>query len=223
MSAKKRIPNYRLHSSTGRAVVTLDGRDFYLGKHDTAGSREAYDRTIAEWLANGRRLPNRTREAASFTVNEVVLAFMKHARQYYRKNGEETSSVSAFAYAFNYLRSLYGSTPAEEFRPPHLKAVRERMIASGLRRKVLNDRVWRIKHLFRWAVAEELVSEGVALRLSNVAGLRKGRRPDVPESQRVTPVDIDAVEAVLPHLAPQVAAMIRIQLLTGMRPGEVLS
>ena len=49
------VPSYRLHKATGQAVVTLDGRDFYLGKHGTAESREAYDRMIAEWLASGRR------------------------------------------------------------------------------------------------------------------------------------------------------------------------
>ena len=52
-----RTPSYRLHKPTGQAVVTLDGRDFYLGKHGTPASRAEYDRLIAEWLANGRAAP----------------------------------------------------------------------------------------------------------------------------------------------------------------------
>ncbi len=36
------------------------------------------------------------------------------------------------------------------------------------------------------------------------------------------PVDVKHAEAVLPYVAPQVAAMIRLQQLTGMRPGEVV-
>ncbi|MHC5109578.1 MAG: hypothetical protein ACYTHJ_06835 [Planctomycetota bacterium] len=37
-----RIPSYRLHKPTGRAVVRLDGRDFYLGRHGTDVSKERY-------------------------------------------------------------------------------------------------------------------------------------------------------------------------------------
>jgi hypothetical protein len=50
-----RPPVYRLHKRTGQAVVTIDGRDLYLGKHGTVASREAYQRTIGEWK-QGRRL-----------------------------------------------------------------------------------------------------------------------------------------------------------------------
>jgi hypothetical protein len=48
---------YRLHKSTGQAVVTLDGKDFYLGKHNADASRAEDDRLVSEWLSNGRRLP----------------------------------------------------------------------------------------------------------------------------------------------------------------------
>ena len=58
MSAKPPpTPKYRLHKATGCAVVTLDGRDIYLGRHGTAESRAKYDELVARWLANGRRLP----------------------------------------------------------------------------------------------------------------------------------------------------------------------
>ena len=54
----KEIPSYRHHEARGLAVVTLDGRDIYLGPYGSAESKAAYDRTIAEWLANGRILPS---------------------------------------------------------------------------------------------------------------------------------------------------------------------
>ena len=57
MSHRRRIPRYRLHKPSGQAVVTLGYRDFYLGRFGSKASREEYDRRIAEWLANGRRLP----------------------------------------------------------------------------------------------------------------------------------------------------------------------
>jgi integrase len=69
-------------------------------------------------------------------------------------------------------------------------------------------------------VENELVPPMNHHALQAVAGLKQGRC-DAPESEPVMPVHDDAVEAILPHVAPQVRAMIEIQLLTGMRPGEV--
>jgi hypothetical protein len=51
-----RNPFYRRHKASGQAVVTLDERDLYLGRYGTPESRAEYDRLIAEWLGNGRRL-----------------------------------------------------------------------------------------------------------------------------------------------------------------------
>ncbi len=52
------VPSYRRHKPTGQAVVTLDGRDIYLGKYGTKASRVEYDRLISEseWLAGGREI-----------------------------------------------------------------------------------------------------------------------------------------------------------------------
>jgi len=47
----KEIPSYRLHKARGLAVVTLNGRDVYLGPYGSVESKAAYDRTVAEWLA----------------------------------------------------------------------------------------------------------------------------------------------------------------------------
>jgi len=52
-----RPPQYRPHKPSGQAVVTLDGRDVYLGKHGSPAGLAEYDRRVAEWLVNGRRLP----------------------------------------------------------------------------------------------------------------------------------------------------------------------
>jgi integrase len=74
--------------------------------------------------------------------------------------------------------------------------------------------------MFRWAVGEELVPPSVFEALRAVPGLRRGT---ARESEPVGPVPVADVEAVLPLLPPAVAAMVRLQLLTGARPGEVLS
>ena len=58
--------------------------------------------------------------------------------------------------------------------------------------------------------------------LAAVAGLEKGRS-DARERPPILPVDEAVVEATLSRLSPQVAAMVRIQLLTAARPREVCS
>ena len=46
--ARTRAPSYRLHKTSGQAVVRLSGRDFYLGPHGTARSKAEYQRLVGE-------------------------------------------------------------------------------------------------------------------------------------------------------------------------------
>jgi hypothetical protein len=45
------VPAYRLHRSSGQAVITLNGKDHLLGKHGSAASKAEYRRLTAEWIA----------------------------------------------------------------------------------------------------------------------------------------------------------------------------
>jgi hypothetical protein len=72
-------PSYRLHKPTGQAVVTLDRRAFYLGRHGSPESMAEYNRLVAEWLANGRKLPS----ASDLTVCELAPPYLRHCEQYY--------------------------------------------------------------------------------------------------------------------------------------------
>ena len=116
---------------------------------------------------------------------------------------------------------LYGGVQVSDFGPLALKACRERMVQRGLARRHVNQRVNRIRRCFRWGVENELVAPTVLEGLRSVTALKKGRTP-APETLPVQPVPREHVEAVLPHVAKQVACMIQLQLLTGMRPGEVV-
>lgn len=70
-----RVPKYRLHKGSGQALVQIDGRRIYLGKHGTEQSRQKYRRIIAEWLRNGRQILPREHAATNLSVNELVLAY----------------------------------------------------------------------------------------------------------------------------------------------------
>ena len=51
MPRNSRIPSYRLHKPSGQAVVTINGRNIYLGSFNSPDSQSRYKRVVAEWLA----------------------------------------------------------------------------------------------------------------------------------------------------------------------------
>lgn len=214
--ATSRVPSYRRHKPTGHAVVTINGRDIYLGKWNSAASKGEYDRLIAEFLANGRRLQS----DADATVVEVLNAYRKFAENYYRKDGRVTSEYGCILESLKIVRELYGRKIANDFGPLALKAVRERMVDKGWSRGHINKSIGRIRRCFKWAVENELVRRDMYHGLMAVSGLRKGRS-EAREPDPVMPVDDATVQATLPHLTPIVADMIRFQRITGCRPQDV--
>jgi hypothetical protein len=49
-----KVPSLRLHKATGKAVVRLNGRDFYFGPYGSVESERDYHGLMARWLAGGR-------------------------------------------------------------------------------------------------------------------------------------------------------------------------
>ena len=217
---RRKTPSYRKHRASGQAIVTLDGQMFYLGRYGSKASRIEYDRVTGEWMANGRRLPAETDCSQDITINEVLAAFLDHARRYYVKDGSTTSEFANFKCVMRPLKRLYGRTRAADFGPLAMKAVRSHFIERGLCRNVVNAYVNRIKRIFKWAVANELVPPSVYQALGTVAGLRRGRS-EARETRPVRPVPDAIIEAVRGFVSGVVWAMIRLQCLTGMRSGEV--
>lgn len=219
-----RLPSYRLHKATGQAVVTLSGKDHYLGKHGTPESREKYNRLLAQWIAGGRtplRAAHAEGEAEGISINELILAYFRHCQVYYQKNGQPTSQVRLIQRSLKVLRKLYGTEPAASFGPSDLKAVRQVFIDEGLSRGVVNSQVGNIRRMFRWGAEEEMVPGSVYFDLKAVRNLVRGRC-SAPDHPPVGPVPDDLVEATLPHVGASVQAMIGLQRMTGMRPGEVV-
>jgi integrase len=226
MTRRSKNPTYRLHKQSGQAIVTLpDGlgyrRDVLLGAYDSEASWAEYNRVMAEWRANGRRYLDRGRPA-ELSVNELMLAYIQFVEGYYRRpDGTPTTEVHNVKLALRPLRKLYGHTPAASFDTLELEALREQMVRDGRCRNRVNKDVARVRRMFRWGATKKLVPAGVYHDLATLEGLRAGRSA-ARETAPVRPVADATIEATLPHLRPQVAAMVRLQRLTGMRPGEVL-
>jgi hypothetical protein len=102
---------YREQKGTGQAVVTIAGRDRYLGPWRTGGILVEYDRLVGEWLAAG--WPTSVTTADDLTVTELCRAYKRHAEDYYVRGGRLFNIVSAL----RTLRIRYGAR--------RLRAVRE--------------------------------------------------------------------------------------------------
>jgi integrase len=205
-------PSYRLHKPTGQAVVTLNGHDNYLGRFGSPDSRAQYDHLVAEWLSAGRQLPT-----TSLSVNELLLAYLRFAKECYAPPSTELNHVKL---SIRPLKALYGRAEAKAFGPLALKAVRDQMIAADLCRREINKRIGRIKRLFAWGVENEMIPPSVHHGLQAVKGLRAGRSR-ARESEPVKPVPDAFVDAVRPYVLPEIWAMIELQRLTAARPGEI--
>ena len=218
--SKPRVPSYRHHRPSGQAVVTLNAKDHYLGTWKSEASRQEYERLIGEWLANGRRLPTQDVKD-DLRMCELLVAYLKFAETYYEENGQPGREYVCMKAAAKPLSESYSRTRVVDFGPLALKSVRQQWVDKGLCRTHINMRINRIRRIFKWGVENELVPSSVLHALQAVAPLKMGRTT-AHESEPVRPVPDDNVDAVLPRVSRQVAAMIELQRVTGMRPGEVV-
>ena len=172
------------------------------------------DRTPASPVTTGSA-------ADALTVAELTDRYWSHALLHYRKNGKNTSEISALKLAFRPVKKLYGDAPAVEFGPLCLRAVQQHMVMSKVTRKSLNIHTGRIKRMFKWAVAGELIPAAIFSALQALRVLQRGRSEAV-ETEDIKPVPQQHIDAVLKIVNRHIAAMIRLQLLTGVaRPGEI--
>jgi len=170
------------------------------------------------------------------TLNDLIDRYLAWAATYYLTidagDGRTRSqTVQKIERAVRDLRTLYGATPAAEFGPAKLKALRQHWIAdkqikrydTQLRRSrtYLNQLAQIVCRMFRWAASEELLPSRVWHDLRAVEGLRRGRS-EAAEGRTIGPAPAEHVDAVLPVVRPLLRCLIQLHRLTGARSGELL-
>jgi integrase len=224
-TSPERTPKYRHYKPKDLGVVRIDGHDHYLGKFNSPESYEKYHRLLAQRYAQGpgTSSPGQQSRAESdqLTIDELCLGYYRHAQKYYRKNGKPTIQIRLIRLSLKVLRRLYAHTLAKDFGPLALGACQAEFVRDGLSRRECNRRTNLIKGAFKWGVSHGLCNGEVWHSLLAVGGLRKGRS-EARETEPVGPVPDAIVERTIEHLSPTVAAMVRVQLLTAMRPGELV-
>jgi hypothetical protein len=141
------VPSYRKHKASGQAFVEINGRQFYLGPHGTKASTIEYDRLVAEYLTSGRSTSYGTPDR-DVTIVELAADYLAFAKQRY--GAGKGSEYYRMLRVVRTLKQLYGRTPAVEFGPRQLKAVRQQFIDEGCSRSFTNASMQRVLRVFRW-------------------------------------------------------------------------
>ena len=223
------IPSMKLHAHSGQYRVWLSGRYVYLGA-DRGAARPRYDRAIAEWLARGR-----SPAAHTLRVRDIIGHINAWAKSEYRVGPNGNSEANCIKAAMAMLevtatvrlpkkpsQSVYiPDLPADDFTRLHLKGCREIAVQRRRSRRYINAQINRIKRCFGQAHEDGLVEKAVIDDITRLAGIRAGspRVRDLPKTKAVPQIYIDKV---LKHVSPMVAAVIKVQLHTGMRINETL-
>lgn len=241
-----KLPSYRRHSS-GNARVTINGKDFYLGPFGSKESKQRYNALMAEWLATGEAESFRV-APQQLTMAELMVDYLAFCKRHY--GGASASEYGNVKQAVRAVAKLYRNAKAAEFGPTQFKAVRQMLIDSEctrrkplrrtkaakrkakpkvndtpkprpkLSRSYINGLMKRVCRMFRWAASEGKLPASTYETLRLIPSLLQGRT-EAREAAAIQPVDESLALATIEHCSPVVGDMIRVQLLTGMRPGEV--
>jgi integrase len=217
------VPRLREHKASGRAVVTLSGRDVYCGTWGSPEAEETYRRQVAEWLAAGRKLPE---EKAGPTVEDLADAWLGWLATRNVKRGEETTHVERARRVAGEVVALYGSEPAAGFRPTWMRTLAGTWKARGLVTLTTNQYLSTVRQLVKWGVKMEMIPAEALVRVQAAGGVSWRDGFGVPEP--VGPVPEDVLEATLAAFSTswrgrQIRDLLRLMRHSGLRPAEACS
>lgn len=214
-----RTPSFRHHKPTGQGFVEIAGKRYYLGRYGLPATQEKYHRLIGEWVAHGYKLPVPPEE---MTMVELIQRFTEYCDSYYvDRFGGPTSTIQEISRVMSCVKDMYGSVLVKEFGPVALRAVRQKWIKAELTITTINSYCGKVRAMFKWGVSHQLVDNNVYQAVCTVPGLRRGRGIGRDTSPRQV-VPLEHVEATLKHLPSPLRAIVRLLLMTGARPTEIL-
>lgn len=189
------------------------------GKYQSPESIAAYHELCLHVQATGHLPRKNVEENQQFTIANLAAWWRDYARNYYPSTSKQPVFIN---YAVRALEELFGTKPASEFAPVDLKAVRKLLISRGQCRKTVNVRAKQIQFVFKQAVSECLIDQSVWQALLSLQPIQKNREGAMDYGP-VKCVEMDHFERTIAECTPIQAAALQVQLITGMRSGELLS
>ena len=195
MGRRGPVPRPWLRKSTGTWYVTLDGKQILLG----TTKREADDEFHRLMVSRGE-LSNAD---ARITVGEVVELWLADCARRLRDNTMDSYRIHAGSFA-----AECGRIPARLIRPHH--------VLDWLKNKKLAEATRSLKI----AIAKMAMQWAEDMGYIEKSWLRRLKCPEIGRRKAIT---LDEAQAILETISAVGALALRIQLFTGMRPGEVCS
>ncbi len=212
-----RIPKLCRNKSRDRAFALERGKKIYLGKWGAQETEAAYQLYIHNLTAQQRAAA----PSDCITVVELVAAFFEAKADYYVKNGKQTGQLHRYKTAAEVPVKYFGDCLITSFGPKKLLECRRLMEESGrFTRRYINTLITCFRSIVKFGVERELVPPECLTALQAISPLKRGRSP-AGERAPVEAVPAAIVDATCKVLPPIIAAMVRVQRLTGMRPGEI--
>ena len=227
-----------LSDGAGYAYAYFNRRQIRFGRSDDPDHLKRFADFLSAWIANGRKLPDSDKPSSAFRKQplrdpaelagpdgpvSVVELIVRHVPWLETQYSESSRShFKTICYALKMLRVSFGTMPADEFSSRHLTELREEMGRTGWSRKYINSQVGRIRNMFRWAIDMEHIEGSKYQKLLAMRNIRMGA-PGHRETDKVMPAPEADVLAAIAHMPPVLADVLRLHLLTGARPKELLT
>lgn len=196
------IPAYRHHKPTGQAVVTIQKKDHYLGKYNSPKSKARYKELI---------------EANFAQLKKITQHYLDHAKVYYQGSTE----VKRIYRAFELFHEEVGEVNAKDLSKFHMRKFLQGCVDRGFCRRYSNQLFGCLLRGLKWLSSNDLLEPNKYHDLRLVEPLKRGRS-QARDRSPVLPAPVEDILALAKMLHPMQAAMVLVQLYTGMRPGEML-
>lgn len=205
VGSRTHIPKYcGPHNPSGLGYVWRDGKPHYF-KGSPHGTQESL-RQYKEYCDSLRKHPGDTKK-----IPGLVLAFLDYSKERHDGQPEYIHRRSVLML----LAEEYPACLANDFGPVKLQEFRRKLVNTNLARSYVNQQIQRVRRMFRWGVAQELVRVETLQALNAVEGLRQGEGGR--ESKKVLPAPMHHVEQAIKASSPTIAAAIVVMSRTGMR------
>lgn len=221
-----KIPKYRRQTGRDFAFVEFQGKRNRLpGPYGSQKSKQAY----AEFLSEISQEKQPEIITNQMTLLQLCTSFLDWAEinhtpkeyQHYNRlvsvlGGSKFFGIRAVNIGPNIFRQIQQFLI--DFRPKQKEGYRKP--PKRWSRQYINKQMDKLKDIFQWAISIELIGPEHLVALDTVQPLKKNRTA-APEAKKVKPVDYSPVHRTIEFAGPVIGAMIELQLVTGMRPGNV--
>ncbi len=211
---KNTVPTHLIRSDTGMGFIKWELQLYYTSIDPIEANRRylEYCRNIDIY---GHPVPPTF--AVGIMVADVATRYHVHIVKTKPPESKEDRPIGV---AMRWLAQV--DCPADKFTPARLVALRQLWVDDGQSVSTIAKKHNYILNAFRWAAQMDLVAATVWSALQTVQKLKPGRSA-CKQPRKVHPVERATIEAVMPFLSAQVAALVEFQWLTGCRSAEALT